>query len=118
MSKKKDDNTTKGVNVFLELNGKKIISFKGNNFNSKKDVNLALNGLLRLVGGVLISSAFHVMEKEDMEPSIEKLKLIFQKISAKFSDNLIDFMNSSIDKVYGDHLKGYDSDDFDTTGKA
>jgi hypothetical protein len=118
----KRSNISKGVSVSLEINKEKVISFKANDYESMSEINSALNGLLRIVGGVLVSAALHVMQKEQMEPSLEKLKMVFEKLSGKFFDSVVDYMNESIDQIYGEHFKNKDEDETetqsDTTGKA
>jgi hypothetical protein len=97
-----------------------------NEFDDKAEINTALNGLLRIVSGVLISSSLHFMSHEEMEPSIEKLKTIFSKISSRFFDSVSEYMNESVDKAFGEKFDNKDkeeveskqSTDSDTTGKA
>ena len=123
---KKRDVKPDGVYVSLESSKEKLISFKVNEFDDKAEINTALNGLLRIVSGVLISSSLHFMSHEEMEPSIEKLKTIFSKISSRFFDSVSEYMNESIDKVFGEKFDNKDkeeveskqSTDSDTTGKA
>jgi hypothetical protein len=123
---KKRDVKPDGVYVSLESSKEKLISFKVNEFDDKAEINTALNGLLRIVSGVLISSSLHFMSHEEMEPSIEKLKTIFSKISSRFFDSVSEYMNESIDKVFGEKFDNKDkeeveskqSTDSDITGKA
>ena len=123
---KKRDVKPDGVYVSLESNKEKLISFKVNEFDDKAEINTALNGLLRIVSGVLISSSLHFMSHEEMEPSIEKLKTIFSKISSRFFDSVSEYMNESVDKAFGEKFDNKDkeeveskqSTDSDTTGKA
>jgi hypothetical protein len=123
---KKQDVKPDGVYVSLESSNEKLISFKVNEFDDKAEINTALNGLLRIVGGVLISSSLHFMSHEEMEPSLEKLKTIFSKISSRFFDSVSEYMNESIDKAFGEKFDNKDNEeveskqstDSDTTGKA
>jgi len=123
---KKQDVKPDGIYVSLESSKEKLISFKVNEFDNKGEINTALNGLLRIVSGVLISSSLHFMSHEEMEPSIEKLKTIFSKISSRFFDSVSEYMNESIDKAFGEKFDNEDkeeveskqSTDSDTTGKA
>lgn len=96
---KKLKSSSENVTVNLVVDGEVVSEIKVNNLESKSDINDLLNGLMRIASGAFLSASMFIMENENMEPSVEKLKAIALKVSGHFSDNVSEFINESIDKV-------------------
>jgi hypothetical protein len=102
MSKKQ-----KGIRITMMSGAEELASFKASDFNSADEINIALNLLVKVIVGTLVSASAHVISKvsnkanatEVIDSTISLLDVVVKHSKETIKDSIKDFAKHKDDKV-------------------
>lgn len=84
----------------LKSGRSKILSVKINNYDSGEEVNLALNAILKVVAGTVVSSALSILANSERSADVEDLKKLAFKLHDKLSSDTKEVLVQTISDGY------------------